>query len=68
MFQQKHYLFISKRFVPIGNWNNMKAHILNTISHYFLFEFSLSNLLNLRSFLPLEEENCSLSPISTQTY
>jgi hypothetical protein len=61
-------MFISKRYVPIGKWNNMRVHILNTISHYFLFEFNLSNLLCLRSFLPLEEENYTFSPISTWIY
>jgi len=55
-------MFISKKYVPIGNWNNMRPHIFNTISHYFLFEFNLSNLLRLISFLPLEEENCILFP------
>jgi hypothetical protein len=64
-WELKHYLFISKKYVPIGNWNNMKPHILKNISHCFLFEFSLSNLLRLRSFLPLEEENCIFPPIST---
>jgi hypothetical protein len=59
--QLKHYMFISKRYVPIGNYN-MRPHILNTISPYFLFEFSLSNLLCLRSFLPLEEKNCIFPP------
>ncbi len=59
--QSKHYLFISKRYVPIGNWNNMKPHILNTISH-LLFEFNLSNLLCLRSFLSLEKKNYIFPP------
>jgi len=40
----------------------MKQHILNTISPYFLFEFNISNLLHLKSFLALEEENYIFSP------
>jgi hypothetical protein len=37
LYQPKHYLFISKRYVPIWNWNNMRPHILNTISPWFFF-------------------------------
>ncbi len=38
----------------------MRPHIL--CSTYFLFEFSISNLLCLRAFLLIEESNCILSP------
>jgi hypothetical protein len=81
MRQCKLYLFTTKRSMltetlPIhlqeacSHWllNNMRLHILSTISHCFVFEFNSSNLLHLRSFLPLKEENYILSPISTQTY
>jgi hypothetical protein len=62
MCQLKHHLFISKRYVPIRNWDNMKLHILYTISTCFLFQFNLSNLLCLGSFLLLEELNCIFLP------
>jgi hypothetical protein len=81
MCQCKLYLFTTKRSMstktlPIhlqevcSHWelNNMRLHILNTISHCFAFEFNLSNLLCLRWFLPLEEKNRIISPISTRTY
>jgi hypothetical protein len=42
----------------------MRPYILNTISHYFLFEFNLSNLLHLRSLLPLEERKLDCFPPS----
>jgi hypothetical protein len=61
MCQLKHHMFIFKSYVPIRNWDNMRPHILYTISTYFLFEFSLSNLLCLRTFLLLEESNYILS-------
>jgi hypothetical protein len=54
MCQPKHDMFISKRYVPIRNWNNMRQHIFYTISTWFLFEFSLSNLLCPGAFLLLE--------------
>ncbi len=60
MCQLKHHMFISKRYVPIKNWDNMKPHIL--YSNCFLFEFNLSNLLCLKAFLLIEESNCILSP------
>jgi hypothetical protein len=53
--QPKHHMFISNRYVPIRNWDIMRPHILCTISTYFLFEFSLSCNLCLRTFLLLEE-------------
>ncbi len=55
MYQPKHHLFISKRYVPIRNWNNTRSHILYTISTCFLFGFNLSNLLCLKAILILEE-------------
>jgi hypothetical protein len=54
MCQPKHHMFISKKYVPIRNWDSMKPHILYTISTYFLFEFNISNLLCLGTFLLLE--------------
>jgi hypothetical protein len=54
MCQPKHHMFISKKYVPIRNWYNIRPHIFYTISNWFLFEFSLSNLLCLRAFLLLE--------------
>jgi hypothetical protein len=78
MCKCKFYLFTTKKSMltetlhvhlqeACSHWllKNMRLHILNTISHCFVFEFSSSNLLCLRSFLPLEEENYILSPIST---
>ncbi len=55
-------MFIFKRYVPIRNWDNMKPHILYTISTYFLFEFNLSNVLCLIALLLLEESNYIFSP------
>ncbi len=60
--QPKHHMFISKRYVPIRNLDNMKSHILYIISTCFLLEFNLSSLLCLRAFLLLKESNCILSP------
>jgi hypothetical protein len=54
MCQLKHHMFISNKYVPIRNWDNMRPHILYTISTYFLFEFNLLNLLCLRTFLLFE--------------
>ncbi len=51
-----------KKYVPVRNWNNMKSHILYTISTCFLLEFNLSNLLCLKAFLLLKESYCILSP------
>jgi hypothetical protein len=69
MFPCKLYLFTTKRSTLIetlhvhiqevcSHWllNNMRLHIFNTISHCFVFEFSSSNFLHLRSFLPLEKK------------
>ncbi len=74
-------LFTTKRFVltktlPIhlqevcSHWELKEYEVahFNTISHCFIFEFNLSNLLHLKSFLPLEEKNYILFPISTWTY
>jgi hypothetical protein len=71
-------LFTTKRFVltktlhvhlqeVCSHWELKEYEVahFNTISHRFLFEFSLSNLLHLKSFLPLEEKNYILFPIST---
>ncbi len=62
MCQSKDHLFIFKKYAPIRNWDNMRPHILYAISTYFLFEFSLSNLLCLGSILLFEESNCIISP------
>ncbi len=61
MCQLKHHMFISKRYVPIRNWNNMKSHILYTISTYFLLEFNISSLLCIGAFLLLKKTNYVLS-------
>jgi len=52
MCQLKHHLFISKRYVPIRNWDNMRSHII--YSTYFLLQIKFSNLLCLGIFLLLE--------------
>jgi hypothetical protein len=63
--QLKHYYSSPRSMFPLrietiwGHTSLIPFHIV------FLFEFSLSNLLRLISFLPFEEENCILSPIST---
>ncbi len=62
MCQSNHHLFISKKYAPIRNWNNMRPHIIYTISTCFLFEFNLSKLLCIGSFLLLEESKCILPP------
>lgn len=62
MCQLKHDMFIFKKYVPIKNWDNRRLHILNTISTFFLFEFSLSNLLHLGLFLLCEKENYIFPP------
>jgi hypothetical protein len=35
MCQSKHHLFIFKSYVPIRKWDNMRSHILYTISTCF---------------------------------
>jgi hypothetical protein len=32
---KKHHFFISKRYVPIKNWDTMRLHILYTIQFVF---------------------------------
>jgi hypothetical protein len=59
--QPKHYMFIFKRYVPIGNWNNMRPHILNSIWHFFNLNL-VYQISCLRSFLPLGEKNCIFHP------
>ncbi len=65
---RKHHLFISKRYVPIMNWDIMRPHIFYTISTCFLFEFSLLNLLSLGAFLLLEKSNCIISPFPLELF
>ncbi len=55
-------MFISKKYVPIGNWNNMRPHIFNTILHIFIFEFNLSNLLCLTHFCHLKKKTTLFPP------
>ncbi len=55
-------MFIFKRYVTIRNWDNMRPHILYTISTYFLFEFSLSNVSCLGAFLLFEKSNWIFPP------
>jgi hypothetical protein len=64
MCQLKHHLFISKRCVPISNWDNMRSHTI--YSTYFLHQFNLSNLLCFETFLLLEESNYIISPSPPQ--
>jgi hypothetical protein len=67
MCQLKHHLFISKRYVPIRNWNNMKLHILYTISTYFFVWIQSFKPLMSRVILATWGIKLHSFPLSIQT-
>jgi hypothetical protein len=74
-------LFTTKRFLSTetlhvhlqevcSHWELKQYEATHSHNHFafFLIELNLSNLLHLRSFFPLEEENYIISPISIWNY
>jgi hypothetical protein len=67
MCQSKHHMFISKRYVLIRDWNNMRLHIFYTILTCFLLEFNLSEPLMSRNILTTWIIKLHCFPFSTKT-